>query len=107
TEGRPASNVAYGSWLCENAKTLERDRTSYSSKTDLALKLASNFNLDDELKNAILAVFRSFAFLHSQGQTRPFVCVRSMSGLPECRRGWAIDECTAYGTSSCLRPPML
>jgi hypothetical protein len=60
----------FGSWLCENAKTLERDRRSYSSKTVLALKLANAFNLDDELTNVILVVFRSFAFLHSQGHKR-------------------------------------
>jgi hypothetical protein len=63
-------DVRFGSWLCENAKTLERDRRSYSSKTVLALKLANAFNLDDELKNVILVVFRSFAFLHSQGHKR-------------------------------------
>src|SRR5215467_11776303 len=59
-----------GSWPCENAKTLERDRRSYSSKTVLALKLASAFNLEDELKNVILVASRSLAFLHSQGQKR-------------------------------------
>ena len=62
--------VSCGSWLCEKAKTLERNRTSYSSETDLALKLASDFNLDDELKNVILAVFRSFAFLHNRVKMR-------------------------------------
>lgn len=50
---------------------LERDRRSHSSKTIVALKLATAFNLDDELKNVILVVFRSFAFLHSQGHSRP------------------------------------
>ena len=28
--------VRFGSWLCENAKTLNGDRRSYSSKTVLA-----------------------------------------------------------------------
>jgi hypothetical protein len=59
-------DVCCGSWLCENTKTLERDRKSYSSETVLTLKLASAFNLDDELKNVILVVFQSFAFLHSE-----------------------------------------
>jgi hypothetical protein len=61
----------FGSWLCENSETLELDRRSYSSKTVLALRLATAFNLDGELKNVILAVFRCFAFLHSQGHSRP------------------------------------
>ncbi|WBL80737.1 hypothetical protein I3J27_10045 [Bradyrhizobium xenonodulans] len=60
-------DVAFGSWLCENGKTVESDRTSYSSEADLTLMLASDFKLDDELKNMILAVFRLLAFLHSQG----------------------------------------
>ena len=62
--------VSVGSWVCENAETFERDRRSYSSKADSALKLASAF-LDDQLKNVILVVFRSFAFLHSQGGPIP------------------------------------
>src|SRR5262245_51108008 len=67
------SHVCFGSRLCENAKVLERDRRSYSSKTVLALKLASAFNSEDELKNVILVVFRSFAFLHSQGPTADII----------------------------------
>src|SRR5258705_2058496 len=63
-------DVRCGSWLCENAKTLNRDRRSYSSKTALGLQFESAFNLEIELKNVILAAFRLFAFLHSQGQTR-------------------------------------
>ncbi|MGY8683335.1 hypothetical protein Q2941_36985, partial [Bradyrhizobium sp. UFLA05-153] len=31
---------------------------------------ASDFNLDDKLQNVILAVFQSFAFLHSQGHSQ-------------------------------------
>jgi hypothetical protein len=60
-------NVRCGSWLSENAKTLEHNRRSYSSMTVLALKLASALNLDDKLKNEILVAFRFFAFSHSQG----------------------------------------
>jgi hypothetical protein len=63
-----APNVAVGSWLCENAKTLNRDRRSYSSKTALVAQLASEFNLKVELKNIILVTFRFFEFLHSQHQ---------------------------------------
>lgn len=62
-----------GSWLCKNAKTIESDRTTYSSKTTSALKRANAFKFEGELKNAILAACRSLAFLHSQGhlQTCP------------------------------------
>ena len=60
-----AAHVADGSWLCENARMLDGDRRSYSFKTVLAVKLASAFNLENELKNIVLAVFRSFVFLHS------------------------------------------
>jgi hypothetical protein len=54
--------------LCENAKTPDGDRRSYSSKTVLALKRASVLNSESELKNVILTAFRSLAFSHSQGQ---------------------------------------
>ena len=36
--------------------------------------LASDFNLDGELENVILAVVWLLAFLHSQGQKRTFAC---------------------------------
>jgi hypothetical protein len=71
-----------GSWLCENANTPEGDRRSYSSKTVSSLKLASILNSDNELKNVILAAFRSFAFLHSQGHFQTSRCVRLRSVLP-------------------------
>ncbi|WP_143199988.1 hypothetical protein, partial [Bradyrhizobium sp. NAS80.1] len=86
------ADVAFGSWLCENAKALERDRRSYSSKAVLALKLARRFNLDDELKNVILAVSRSFAFLHSQGHSRPTLRV---SAAVRCLLFSETDQLTA------------
>ena len=43
--------------MCENARTFGGDRTRYSFKTVLAVKLASAFNLENELKNVILAMF--------------------------------------------------
>lgn len=61
----------YGSWLCENAKTLRGDRISHSLKTVFVVKRASALNLENELKNVILAECRSFAFLHSQGHEPP------------------------------------
>jgi hypothetical protein len=76
------ANVCCGSWLCENAKTLNRDRRSYSSKTALGLQFASAFNLEIKLENVILVAFRLFAFLHSQGQTRTSTRATEMSALP-------------------------
>jgi hypothetical protein len=60
-------HVRSGSWLCENAKTLNRDRRSYSPKTVLVAQRASGFNLEIELKNIILRRVSIFEFLHSQG----------------------------------------
>jgi hypothetical protein len=61
---RRRTQDSYGSWLCKNAKTLNRDRRNYSSKTALVAQLASEFNLEVELKNIILVAFRFFEFLH-------------------------------------------
>jgi hypothetical protein len=79
----PSRSIKYvgsGSWLCKNAKTINRDRRNYSSKTALVAQLASELNLEVELKNIILVAFRFFEFLHSQGHTRPFFRRRLMSG---------------------------
>ena len=54
---------------CENAKTRNRDRRSYSSKTVLIAQRASGFNLEIELKNIILRRVSIFELLHSQGQS--------------------------------------
>jgi len=54
--------------LCENAKTLDRDRTSYSFNADLAAKAASPFNFEIEPENIILVALRVFEFSHSLGQ---------------------------------------
>src|SRR6266540_2547391 len=57
-----------GPWLCENAKTLNPDRRTCSSKTVLVAQRASGFNFEIELKNIILRRVSIFEFLHSQGQ---------------------------------------
>jgi hypothetical protein len=75
--------VSSGSWLCENAKALDRDRRSYSSKAALVVHRASGFNLEIELKNFILRRVSIFEFLHSQGHSQiSRVCLPS----PLCRR---------------------
>ena len=50
-----AVHVSNGSWLCENAKRFDGDRRSYSSKTVVTVKLASELNFKNELKNVLLA----------------------------------------------------
>jgi len=77
-----AANVRYGSWLCANAKTLNRDRRSYSSKTVLVTQQASGFNLEIELKNIILRRVSIFEFLHSQGHSRRFDRITATFDLP-------------------------
>jgi len=44
SDSQSKGEVRDGSWLCENAKTLDGDRRSYSSKTVLAINLASALN---------------------------------------------------------------
>jgi hypothetical protein len=61
-------DIRFGSWLCENAKTLNHDRRTCSSKTGLVAQRASGFNLEIELKNIILRRVSIFEFSHSQGQ---------------------------------------
>ena len=86
--------VRLGSWLCENAKTLNRDRRTYSSKTILVTQRASEFNLEIELKISFFVAFRFLSFhtarvifrlgraklrgpLYPQEQTSPAGPVRS------------------------------
>src|SRR6266404_3411424 len=73
-----------GSWLCENAKTLNRNRRSYSSKTVLVAQRASGFNLEIELKNIILRRVSIFEFLHSQGPFATGSCRRQVRPCPLC-----------------------
>ena len=59
--------VSYGSWLCENAKLLDDDRRSYSSKTALGHQLAIAFNFKIELKNVILVRVSNFCVFTQPG----------------------------------------
>jgi len=56
----------FGPRLCEKAKTLDRDRTSYSFEIVLGAQI-SPFNFENELKNIILVALRVFEFSHSLG----------------------------------------
>jgi len=55
---------------CENAKTLDRDRTSYSFNAALAAQTASPFNFEIEPENIILVALRVFEFSHRLGPSR-------------------------------------
>ena len=66
--GKARLDVRNGSWLCENANTLNRNRRSYSSKAALVAERASGLNLEVELENIIPLRVSIFEFLHSQGQ---------------------------------------
>jgi len=66
----PINFGRFGPRPCEKARTLNRDRTSYSFKTDLGAHIASRFNIEIELKNFVLAVLRVFEFSHRLGHFR-------------------------------------
>ena len=53
-----------GSRLCENAKAINRDRTTYSFKIVLGARIARAFNFEIERKNIILVALRTFEFSH-------------------------------------------
>jgi hypothetical protein len=56
-----------GPGCVRNAKTLNRDRTSYSFEIVLGAQIASPFSFEDGLKNIILVALRVFEFSHSLG----------------------------------------
>jgi hypothetical protein len=63
-------DVSNGSSLCENARTLDRDRTSYSFSAALAAQGAGLFDFRIEPENTILVALRVFEFSHSLGHFR-------------------------------------
>jgi hypothetical protein len=83
---------------CENAKTLNRDRRSYSSKTALVAQGASGLNLEIGLKNIILRCVSIFEFLHGRGHSRRFDRTTATFGLPP-----ATDTVSA-GRQVCFGP---
>jgi hypothetical protein len=78
------NDVCCGSWLCENAKPLNRDRRSYSSKTVSVAQRASGFKLEIELKNIILRRVSIFEFLHSQPTGALFARLQAPSTGFQC-----------------------
>src|SRR6266700_5177122 len=76
------ADVRCGSRLCENAKAINRDRTSYSFKTVSCAYIGSAFNFEIEIKNIILVALRTFEFSHGVGQKRKWRRFQVMSALP-------------------------
>src|SRR5450631_1823309 len=68
--------------LCENAKAINRDRTSCSFKTVSCAHIASAFNFEIEIKNIVLVALRTFEFSHGLGQKRKCPGSRGTSVLP-------------------------
>ena len=68
--------------LCENAKMLNRNRRSYSSKIALVAQRASGFYLEIELRKIILRRASIFEFLHSLGHKATFPGWGRVSALP-------------------------
>ena len=58
----------FGPRPCENAKAINRDRTSQSFKSVLGARIASAFNFVIKLKNIILVTLQTFEFSHGLGQ---------------------------------------
>jgi len=73
-----SAQFRYWPRLCEKAKTLDRDRTSYSFNAALAAKAASPFNFEIEPENIILVALRVFEFSHSLGPSRHFAALRNL-----------------------------
>ena len=68
--------------MCENAEVVERDRRNCSFKPSLWL-ISQLISIEtSNLKNAILAVFRLLAFLHSQGRKLPLADTFTLVGSP-------------------------
>src|SRR2546425_10483038 len=76
-----SADVRVGSRPCENAKAINRDRTSYSFKTVSCAHIASAFNFEIEIKNIILVALRTFEFSHGLGQKRKWPRLNGMSAL--------------------------
>jgi hypothetical protein len=62
--GRAVAHVrgSYGPRLCENSKTLNRDRTSYSFEIVFGAHIASPFDFEIELKNIFSSRFEFLTF---------------------------------------------
>ena len=62
--------VSNGPRLCENAKAVNRDRTTYSVQIAFGAHIAMAFNFEVKRKNIILVPLRTFEFSHRLGPER-------------------------------------
>jgi hypothetical protein len=60
--------VRFGSRLCENAKTLDRDRRSHLCSAALDAHTICRVSFEIDFQNFILLALRAFVFSHSLGQ---------------------------------------
>jgi hypothetical protein len=75
------SNVAVGSWLCENSSG-RATRRNISEQLHLwESNHTAHATFDALLENCVFYISRMYEFSHSVGQTRSFGDVCSMSGL--------------------------
>src|SRR5262249_38638037 len=74
--------VGSGSWLCENSSAGRVRRISRRNCVSRESNLAAYISLDAAWENSTLHTSLIYEFSHSQGQSRPFGDVCSMSGLP-------------------------
>jgi hypothetical protein len=77
-----AADFRNGSRPCENAKAINRDRTSYSFKTVSCAHIASAFNFEIEIKNIVLVALRTFEFSHGLGHWRKLASALPLSAFP-------------------------
>ena len=72
----------FGPRPCENAKAINRDRTSQSFKSVLGARIASAFNFVIKLKNIILVTLQTFEFSHGLGQKLTFTARANSTTSP-------------------------
>src|SRR5262249_1095200 len=96
--------VGSGSWPCENSGT-RRARRNISKKLRISVSNhAARMRPDAVLENCIFYISPMYEFSHSQGQSRPFGDVCSMSGLPP-KADLPPDLGTTSAASSWRTPP--
>jgi hypothetical protein len=84
--------VCVGPRLCEKAKSLDRDRTSYSFKAAFGAHTQAHSTFETEPENIILVELRLFEFSHGLGQNRTTIYAQAASvetahkslGAPAC-----------------------
>jgi hypothetical protein len=81
-EAMIASDVAFGSWLCENSEIEISHRKFVSTSSILKNANAYEDCREKTIEKTILRVPRARTFLHSLGQTHHICDVRVVSAFP-------------------------